>query len=395
MHEVEERGYTFPYLYDEKQEVAKAYRAACTPDFYVFDKDQKLVYRGQMDDSRPGSDIPVTGKDLRAASTPFSPANRRRRSEGEHRLQHQMEAGRRAGLLWLKPLPVGQCCRHTPCAVVPRTAAWRSTLLLATTPLAFFLFATSSANRAGQPPSPDDVVEERHKSAHAEHKHRGDGQRPANLQHQHKQAGENRHSDHAGQQDRKPSADLWRVFDPAVGANRDRNCGPVVCHDRIILTRRRSFLLRCNPCPADPRRRSRGLAEALAATEPRTLLHKLRHDQFRNHAGRVPFGQQASDGLAAAVAEIERPIVDVHADELVRLGAIQVAAVLQRIVERSSRWREPVLDACLSRRLTSRITAGPRSLRMPLAPSGSGNPVLLVPPLAQIDRQHTARDRQT
>jgi len=65
--EAEQRGYTFPYLYDETQEVAKAYAAACTPDFYVFDKDQKLVYRGQMDASRPNSGIPVTGKDLRAA----------------------------------------------------------------------------------------------------------------------------------------------------------------------------------------------------------------------------------------------------------------------------------------------------------------------------------------
>lgn len=65
--EAEQHGYPFPYLYDETQEVAKAYRAACTPDFYVFDEDQKLVYRGQMDDSRPGSDVPVTGKDLRAA----------------------------------------------------------------------------------------------------------------------------------------------------------------------------------------------------------------------------------------------------------------------------------------------------------------------------------------
>jgi peroxiredoxin len=65
--EVKNRGYTFPYLYDETQEVAKAYRAACTPDFFVFNKQRKLVYRGQMDDSRPGSGIPVTGKDLRAA----------------------------------------------------------------------------------------------------------------------------------------------------------------------------------------------------------------------------------------------------------------------------------------------------------------------------------------
>jgi peroxiredoxin len=67
VHEAEERGYRFPYLYDETQEVAHAYRAACTPDFYVFDRDQKLVYRGQMDSSRPDSGIPLTGEDLRAA----------------------------------------------------------------------------------------------------------------------------------------------------------------------------------------------------------------------------------------------------------------------------------------------------------------------------------------
>ena len=65
--EVKHRGYTFPYLYDETQQVAKAYRAACTPDFYLFDRDRKLVYRGQMDDSRPGSDVDVTGRDLRIA----------------------------------------------------------------------------------------------------------------------------------------------------------------------------------------------------------------------------------------------------------------------------------------------------------------------------------------
>ena len=65
--EAEERGYTFPYLYDETQEVAQAYQAACTPDFFVFDKNQRLVYRGQMDSSRPGSNIPVTGDDLREA----------------------------------------------------------------------------------------------------------------------------------------------------------------------------------------------------------------------------------------------------------------------------------------------------------------------------------------
>lgn len=65
--EAEQRGFVFPYLYDETQEVAKAYRAACTPDFFMFDGDHKLVYRGQMDDSRPESGIPVTGSDLRAA----------------------------------------------------------------------------------------------------------------------------------------------------------------------------------------------------------------------------------------------------------------------------------------------------------------------------------------
>lgn len=60
-------GYTFPYLYDETQEVAKAYDAACTPDFYLFDNQKKLVYRGQLDDSRPGNGKPVTGKNLREA----------------------------------------------------------------------------------------------------------------------------------------------------------------------------------------------------------------------------------------------------------------------------------------------------------------------------------------
>ena len=60
-------GYSFPYLHDESQAVAKAYRAACTPDFFLFDADRKLVYRGQFDGSRPGNDVPVTGADLRAA----------------------------------------------------------------------------------------------------------------------------------------------------------------------------------------------------------------------------------------------------------------------------------------------------------------------------------------
>jgi len=65
--EVKVIGYTFPYLYDETQAVAKAYRAACTPDIYLFDRDRHLVYRGQFDDSRPGNGLPVTGKDLREA----------------------------------------------------------------------------------------------------------------------------------------------------------------------------------------------------------------------------------------------------------------------------------------------------------------------------------------
>jgi thiol-disulfide isomerase/thioredoxin len=60
-------GYPFPYLYDETQKVARAYDAACTPDFYVFDGQMKLVYRGQLDDSRPGNEKPLTGKDLRKA----------------------------------------------------------------------------------------------------------------------------------------------------------------------------------------------------------------------------------------------------------------------------------------------------------------------------------------
>lgn len=60
-------GYTFPYLFDEDQSVAHAYKAACTPDLFLFDAKHKLVYRGQFDDSRPNKDIPVTGQDLRAA----------------------------------------------------------------------------------------------------------------------------------------------------------------------------------------------------------------------------------------------------------------------------------------------------------------------------------------
>lgn len=62
------QGYSFPYLFDEDQEVAKAYRAACTPDLFLFGPDRTLVYRGQFDGSRPGNDVPVTGEDLRAAA---------------------------------------------------------------------------------------------------------------------------------------------------------------------------------------------------------------------------------------------------------------------------------------------------------------------------------------
>ncbi|MDM8558595.1 thioredoxin family protein [Candidatus Parabeggiatoa sp. HSG14] len=68
MKEVAQKlGYSFPYLFDETQEIAKAYQAACTPDFYIFDKALKCVYRGQLDEARPGNNSPVTGKDIRAA----------------------------------------------------------------------------------------------------------------------------------------------------------------------------------------------------------------------------------------------------------------------------------------------------------------------------------------
>lgn len=62
-----ELGFTFPVCFDESQDAAKAYAAACTPEFYVFDRSRRLVYRGQLDDSRPGNNIPVTGRDVRAA----------------------------------------------------------------------------------------------------------------------------------------------------------------------------------------------------------------------------------------------------------------------------------------------------------------------------------------
>jgi peroxiredoxin len=62
------KGFTFPFLYDESQELAKAYQAICTPDLFLFDRDRRLAYRGQFDGSRPGNNIPVTGSDLRAAA---------------------------------------------------------------------------------------------------------------------------------------------------------------------------------------------------------------------------------------------------------------------------------------------------------------------------------------
>ena len=89
-------GFRFPYLYDESQGTAKAYSAACTPDFFLFDRSRKLVYRGQLDDSRPDSGKPVTGKDLRAAmdavlaDQPVNPG-----SASQHRLQHQVEKWKR------------------------------------------------------------------------------------------------------------------------------------------------------------------------------------------------------------------------------------------------------------------------------------------------------------
>ena len=101
VREAEDRGYVFPYLYDETQEVAKAYRAACTPDFFLFDRDGKLVYRGQFDSSRPGNGVPVTGADLRAALR--CRAGRRkaeRETNAEHWLQHQVDRRQRARLLY-------------------------------------------------------------------------------------------------------------------------------------------------------------------------------------------------------------------------------------------------------------------------------------------------------
>ena len=97
--EVKSAGYTFPYLYDETQAIAKAYRAACTPDIFLFDRSRRLIYRGQFDAARPGNGIPVTGKDLRGAidavlaGRPIRCHGRRKRG-----LQHQVETRQRTGL---------------------------------------------------------------------------------------------------------------------------------------------------------------------------------------------------------------------------------------------------------------------------------------------------------
>ena len=94
-----ERGYEFAYLYDEDQSVAQAYRAACTPDFFLFDRDMKLAYRGQLDSSRPNSGVPVTGADLRGA---LDEVLVRTRPGGKPdrlaRVQHQVERRQRAGV---------------------------------------------------------------------------------------------------------------------------------------------------------------------------------------------------------------------------------------------------------------------------------------------------------
>ena len=98
--EARQHGYVFPYLFDDSQEVAKAFRAACTPDFFLFDSAGKLAYRGQFDDSRPGNGKPVTGADLRRAVDAVLKGEQPSPAAGpQHRLQHQVEEGQRAGLL--------------------------------------------------------------------------------------------------------------------------------------------------------------------------------------------------------------------------------------------------------------------------------------------------------
>ena len=91
--EARRRGYGFPYLHDESQEVAKAYGAACTPDFFLYDRDRRLAYRGQYDSSRPSLDTPVTGSDLGAAIDLVI------KGLSQHGMQHQVEAGKRPTLV--------------------------------------------------------------------------------------------------------------------------------------------------------------------------------------------------------------------------------------------------------------------------------------------------------
>ena len=112
-------GYTFPYLYDESQQVAKAYHAACTPDFFLFNKDRELVYRGQMDASRPGNGVPLTGNDLRGALDALLAGKP---------VSANQKASRGCGIKW-KPgnepeLPgdsrEGGSCATAPCDGTPR-----------------------------------------------------------------------------------------------------------------------------------------------------------------------------------------------------------------------------------------------------------------------------------
>ena len=99
-HEAETAGYTFPYLFDETQQAAKDFQAACTPDLFLFDGARRLAYRGQFDDSRPRGTAPVTGRDIRdGRRRRAGRAADHRPAAREHRLQHQVEGWERAGVL--------------------------------------------------------------------------------------------------------------------------------------------------------------------------------------------------------------------------------------------------------------------------------------------------------
>ena len=90
-------GFRFPYLYDETQSAAKDYKAACTPDFFLFDHELALFYRGRYDESRPGNELPVNGMDLKnAVDRLLRERPTAREPISEHGMQHQMEAGKRA-----------------------------------------------------------------------------------------------------------------------------------------------------------------------------------------------------------------------------------------------------------------------------------------------------------